>query len=321
MDAPCVISDSPGGKLLSSLGLAWHGVGLATIREGAIELRLAAAGKGTATVTTADFVVTAEVRGSVTVRPRAADPIDGWLQLRSAGLRAVSGDHVSVYVRLPPMVHTKTEPSPSFACTAVTLLHTDDAPPAGTEVYLVPDRSTPLRVDDEGPVVATVSPFVPQLVAEPGILPRAGGQLPGGDPARAAAGTGNPALQVTELQRRTGARRVAVVGDAAIAYGWLESAAFAAPQPKPPPPVAPWVAPPAPAAAQPTRCPAEVPIFVRDADAVVRAGAYKPNGAIASVRYGSPRPGEVAVDLGGTQTIDRVYAFVRQNDLAGCAAP
>ena len=58
-------------------------------------------------------------------------------------------------------------------------------------------------------------------------------------------------------------------------------------------------------------------------NAVIRAGSYKPNGAIARVHYGSPRPDEMAVDLSGspTSTLGQVYAFVRQSDLAGCAGP
>jgi hypothetical protein len=127
------------------------------------------------------------------------------------------------------------------------------------------------------------------------------------------------AREVFEIERKGKTRKIAIVGSEATVFGWIDAAAIEDPPPKLTPAPA-WTAPPPPSSAppEPIRCPTAVAIYLRDGGDPIAVGAYKPNGAIRKKTSDAPRAGEIPVDLDGPEVPERIHAYVREVDVAGC---
>ena len=250
--------------------------------------------------------------GSLQVRPRTPKPIDGWLEITSATPKSAAGDALAVAVELPSEVQPVKPLAISIACADLTLADAAEIQEQGEVLALRAATTSPLAVAPGG------APFA-NLVVPP-------------DPPPVKMPAGVPELPVMERTVRVLAHRdgwVQIVIDSwqVRVTGWTPEHA---------------VVPPRKDSATsailgllgdhhvPTRerCPAAMPIYVRDGQQVIRVGTSRANAVLPitatraddlELELGSPSDGGLTRALGGGEP-EPLHPFVRRADAGGCTA-
>ena len=143
----------------------------------------------------------------------SSDPVDGWLELRSASVKNASNGQVTVDFELPSRL-TPTTPRSSLqsACTELTFLTTDQ-PSSFGDTELRPGTRTPLTKTPRGDVIGHIeTPKRPPRVNTRGNVARIF------DPPN-----------ITKLEEKAGHIRIRLVGGSSAVIGWIPNNALDSP--------------------------------------------------------------------------------------------
>jgi hypothetical protein len=270
-----------------------------------IDLRLEKTG-GTATVETTELTITGEVDVADIIVSAKPELHDGWWRLGSAKARSVSGDAMTLDVRLASFVKPKIRPAVTLPCKDALLVRAA-SPQHGHEVSLRDGIDVPLRTAPGGAIVAQITTPKPPPRATSGAIDLSSfrGRF------------------VNELERRGGAVHIAFTAESVDVEGWVPASALE----KPPGMLAMLGALGGGHSGPPSlRCGHEVPIFVRRGQTVMRVGVIKPN---APIHRADDKGGdEIALDLEGEspsamllglgEPEETTPAFVRGSSVADC---
>jgi hypothetical protein len=280
VESRCVVHDD-GVGIRATLTLELRGKRFAEVR-GANDVVLEVSGARAAVrvVTTEDVELAGDVElAELRPRPKSAALIDGWYRIRSAAVKNVIGGDMVLEPYVPREIQLVAPLAPRLPCRDLTLA---DPPERAAELelaFLQRDRKIALSRAPGGAALATI------------VYPRRTDEDMPDDL--------GPDVRILERSGNAVRVRIAASGNLEI-EGWVEAAdldedvgvfgglmgdgGFG---------LAEGIS-----AFEAVRCPHEVPIYVRDRDAVYRVGRVRRNGVVQRSRALTPR-GEYRIDLGG----------------------